>query len=234
MLKLRLWGYSGWSLALQRWRGLLLVGKLPLITLSLFSGNCSWWPGIIPPAILISVNRCILVRIWQNSGFESAFLLLLFKLDLVWILICSFMLIDIMFHCPICEILLWILDQSLGIWINVWSEIHTLDIFIFLFILQLSSILVLYLFVIVHSLSSGARRFKCIIIEVLKFRIIHLTTSRVYNRSECRWRFFFDPPHFLWLFTIIKIVFSIGAEIVEFLIEVIDLLVRKAESWPIY
>ena len=73
-----------------------------------------------------------------------------------------------------------------------------------------------------------------IIIEVLKFRIIQLSTSRVYSRSECWWRFLFDPPHFLWLFAIPKVVFSIGTEIVEFLIEVINLLVRKAESWPIY
>ena len=140
-----------------------------------------------------------------------------------------------MFHGPLGEILLRILDHPLGVWINIRSEVDTFNIFIFIFILQLGSVFIVYLLVIVHPLCAGlglSTLHGLLIIDMIG--VVHLPAPLIYLWPKCWGLFLFQAFDFLILFAIPEEIFSVRAQIVKLLVQVTDLLVRKTECWSIY
>ena len=140
-----------------------------------------------------------------------------------------------MFHGPLGEILLRILDHPLGVWINIRSEVDAFDIFIFVFILQLGSVFIVYLLVIVHPVCEGPGLLALhwlLIVDMIG--VVHLPAPLIYLWPKCRGLLLFQAFDFLILFAIPEEIFSVRAQIVKLLVQVTDLLVRKTECWSIY
>ena len=92
-----------------------------------------------------------------DSRPESALLLLFFVLDLVRVLIHPPMLGHVLVHRPVSKAPLGLLDDFHGFWIEFGLEFQALNVLIFVRLPQLVLVLVIFLSIAVHYVSSGLR-----------------------------------------------------------------------------